>query len=360
MNAVLVHLGSGMGNMLMATPMMQMLSENGYKVDLCLQGETKDVEKLFMGWPHIRSVSSSQDQFLNEAYDVYIYGFEVKGQPIRFTNFQDAVILHPLWDWDHGFELHSEIELYTNLARLMFPGARVVTQTGCSTSSEVFPDITENTCVLVPGGGKQMIIRKWGGYGELANHLDDVAMIGLPSDLDLSNRIKFPGWVQTVFGSTLDYQGRAWHLARNFSDRQDQEFEIPGHVKNYIGKLTLDQTAALIKQAGIVVGNDCGVTHLAVALGKPVFAIVGPTSTRKVFPDFLENVTLINKNYDCQPCQEKPKLGVWRENKARHFCPFRIRCMEDITAEDVIRQIESTTGRTIRRHKIQGTQQHAH
>jgi ADP-heptose:LPS heptosyltransferase len=51
---VLVHLGSGMGNMLMATPMMEMLSKGGYKVDLCLQGQTPKVDTLFSRWPQIK------------------------------------------------------------------------------------------------------------------------------------------------------------------------------------------------------------------------------------------------------------------------------------------------------------------
>ena len=63
---VLVHLGSGMGNMLMATPMMEMLSQGGYKVDLCLQGETPKVDSLFKRCPHIRTVAAEQTPFLNQ------------------------------------------------------------------------------------------------------------------------------------------------------------------------------------------------------------------------------------------------------------------------------------------------------
>ena len=68
---VLVHLGSGMGNMLMATPMMEMLSQGGYKVDLCLQGETQKVDTLFQRWPHIRTVAAEQTPFLNQEYNIY-------------------------------------------------------------------------------------------------------------------------------------------------------------------------------------------------------------------------------------------------------------------------------------------------
>ncbi len=346
---ILIHLGSGMGNMLMATPMMVMLSRGGYRIDLCLQGETPGVEKLFERWPHVQTVSPIPETFVGGRYQIYIYGFEVHGEPIKFVNFAEASILHPLWDWQQSYELHSEIELYTDLARVIVPEQPVVTQTECAPSSRRFPEISENTCVLVPGGGKQMIIRKWQGYARLAEQLEDVAVVGLPADLDMSSRIRFPAWCHRVFGDRLDYPGQAWRLARGFAERGDRPLELPAHVKNYIGTLSLDDTAALLKQAGYVVGNDCGVIHLAVALGKPVFAIVGPSSVRKVFPGFLQNVTTIRKHYACQPCQEKPHLRVWRENFAQHFCPYHLRCMEDITVEDVLAQIENTLGISVRR-----------
>ena len=69
---VLVHLGSGMGNMLMATPMMEMLSHGGYQIDLCLQGETPKVDTLFQSWPHVRTVAAEQRPFLNQEYNIYI------------------------------------------------------------------------------------------------------------------------------------------------------------------------------------------------------------------------------------------------------------------------------------------------
>lgn len=347
-NTALVHLGSGMGNMLMATPMLEMLAKGGYTVDLCLQGETPKVDTLFHGWPYVRTVSTEQAPFLDIDYALYIYGFEVHGDPIPFKNFADAVVLHPMWDWQKGFQLHSEIELYSNLAKFIVPNVEVVTQTGCAPSDRVFDDIDSDTCVLVPGGGMQMIIRKWGGYGELAKQIKNVAVVGLPADLDHSNRVVFPDACKKIFGKTLTYQGKAWRLARHFAQRYDAPIEFPAHIKNYIGKLSLADTAALIKQAGYVVGNDCGVTHMAVALGKPVFPILGPTSRRKVFPHFLNNVSIISANYECQPCQENSALGVWREDRSQCFCPYRLRCMEDVTVAQVISHINAALGKDIR------------
>ena len=142
-----------------------------------------------------------------------------------------------------------------------------------------------------------------------------------------------------MFGATLNYQGKAWRFARRLAERHDQPIRFPSGVKNYVGLLSLDDTAALIAQAGYVIGNDCGLTHLAIALGKPTFVLVGPSSTRKVFPSFLNNCFVIARNYECQPCQEKPQLGVWRLNMGQSFCPHHIRCMNDISVDDVLSSV---------------------
>jgi ADP-heptose:LPS heptosyltransferase len=139
-----------------------------------------------------------------------------------------------------------------------------------------------------------------------------------------------------VLQNRLNHQGRAWRFARFFAERHDVTKGFASHVKDYVGKLSLEDTAALINQAGLVVGNDCGLTHLAVALGKTVFLLLGPSSSRKNWPGFLGNVHIISKGYPCQPCQEKPHLKVWQENGAQAFCPYHFRCMDDLSVDMVL------------------------
>ncbi len=50
------------------------------------------------------------------------------------------------------------------------------------------------------------------------------------------------------------------------------------------GRLTLEQTAAVIELCELYVGNDTGVTHLAGAVGTPVVAIFGPTDPERYGP----------------------------------------------------------------------------
>lgn len=333
---ILAHLGGGMGDMLLATPMVEMLGRGGHDVDVCLQGDTAGVAGLLEGWPYARRVSERPADFTQSEYDYYIYGYDVRGKPIAFPNRDAAIRLHPMWDWRFGHHLYSEVEMFTEVARAIDPTLPVIKQPSCSASSRRFPDISPRTCVLVPGGQRNVIIRAWPKFGELAERLEDVAVVGTPADLDLSNRVMFPGWMRTALGSRLDYRGRVWRLAKVLAERHDQPLRFPSHTKNYVGKLALPDTAALIRQAGVVVGNDCGVTHLAIALGKPVIVLLGPSSRARVYPSFWSHVQVISRNFECQPCQELDRgLNVWRQSMGQCFCPYSLRCMNEIDVDEV-------------------------
>jgi len=71
---------------------------------------------------------------------------------------------------------------------------------------------------------------------------------------------------------------------------------------NLAGQTTLAQMIALLDRASLILGNDSGPLHVAVALGKPIVAIYGPTS-----PDFvgpygqLQNV--LRHDVPCHPCR---------------------------------------------------------
>ena len=47
---------------------------------------------------------------------------------------------------------------------------------------------------------------------------------------------------------------------------------IPGPARDFTGKTTLPQLAALLASSDIMLGNDTGPLHLAAALGKPCVA----------------------------------------------------------------------------------------
>lgn len=71
--------------------------------------------------------------------------------------------------------------------------------------------------------------------------------------------------------------------------------------KNFVGKTSLAQSAALIHQGRLFIGPDSGLMHLACAVGTPVVAIFGPGNANKWAPR-AEPHTTVSPGLSCEPC----------------------------------------------------------
>ncbi len=89
------------------------------------------------------------------------------------------------------------------------------------------------------------------------------------------------------------------------------------------GELDLGALKALVRRARVLVCNDAGARHIAVALGTPCVVVMGPTSLEKTSLN-LERVKVVSADVDCRPC-------YLRE------CPIDHRCMTHVSAERVAR-----------------------
>ncbi len=83
--------------------------------------------------------------------------------------------------------------------------------------------------------------------------------------------------------------------------KEIEEELFKAEVKNFIGKASLIQSAALIKQSRFFVGPDSGLMHLACAVGTPVVAIFGPGNLKKWGPKGERHV-IVTENVECSPC----------------------------------------------------------
>lgn len=101
--------------------------------------------------------------------------------------------------------------------------------------------------------------------------------------------------------------------------------EITTHCNNTInlcGKLSIRQSAFLIKTSSLVIAHDTGMMHIAAAFKKIIFSIWGNTSPNfGMYPYMSDDKSIIFEvnNLKCRPCS---KLGFKKCHK-QHF-----NCME--------------------------------
>ncbi|GAB7026517.1 glycosyltransferase family 9 protein [Geotalea toluenoxydans] len=100
---------------------------------------------------------------------------------------------------------------------------------------------------------------------------------------------------------------------------------------NLAGRTSLLETAAIIAQADVLVSGDSGVLHLAAGLDVPSVALFGPSSIAKWAPQGSSG-SVVSARAACSPCSLYGTIPPCRHN---------VRCMDDITVDQVISAIES-------------------
>jgi ADP-heptose:LPS heptosyltransferase len=148
-----------------------------------------------------------------------------------------------------------------------------------------------------PGWG----FKRWHGFAELATHLPRAVVIGTAADLEADGAC-FP------------------------------RLKWPPHVRILAGRLSLPDTAALLRQCELLVSNDSGMFHLAAAVGARSLGIFGPTVPQReamVSP----NVFTITKGLDCEPqCRREWPAG-------RTACDRQIECLRALTPAEVLESL---------------------
>ncbi|MGB0886689.1 MAG: glycosyltransferase family 9 protein [Vicingaceae bacterium] len=100
--------------------------------------------------------------------------------------------------------------------------------------------------------------------------------------------------------------------------------------KNTAGKLSLNELAALLKNAQIFITNDSGPLHLAYYYKTPTVAIWGPTSAQLVGYPTSDNMKNVSLNKSCSPCFIHPKSNVAKA------CNNKIDCFKELDADKIL------------------------
>jgi ADP-heptose:LPS heptosyltransferase len=107
-----------------------------------------------------------------------------------------------------------------------------------------------------------------------------------------------------------------------------------GNVVNFTGKLRINQSASLVKNARLVISNDTGLMHIAAAYHKKILSVWGNTAPELGMSPYMpgEGSEILEvKGLPCRPCS---KLGY-------HKCPKKhFRCMNDLPEDRIIEWVK--------------------
>ncbi len=280
---VLVCAGGGIGNVVMATPAMAALSSMGFRVSVTLAPEAAGAAGLLQDWSALDSV--------------------ILGDPPPPSGFDLAV--HTVWSHVRGVHPRELSPGAVDLTRVheaeanMAP-ARELGFAGPTPAPHVERDMNApdhfglargSYLVLAPGCNPDPFWerKRWGMWDALAR--------------ELTGR----GERCVFLGTRADT--RPWMRG-------------PGRV-DLTGRTTLHRAAGVIAGSRCVIAIDCGLAHVAAALGTPTVAMFGATSEVKNRP-LGPRVRVITRDILCRPCQMLPKWGRCTEWRCMAFEPREV------------------------------------
>lgn len=264
---VAVAVGSGLGNMLNATPMIRWIAERtGRRVTVVIHGSVAQGVQLFAGAPWVDFVFPGFEYCAGRHYHVLV---------------QTTLAAHmePLCTADRWIQQHKLVDFnlhgrFVREADLFFAGL-----------ADAFgPTPQPDDPLPAP------FVR------DLAAAPEHERVIGL------ANGIKQGIWAKRQWDKTAELAARlaaeGWTL-RCFGMPE----ELVPHAEDFTG-LSIRATAAAIARCAYFIGHDGGMCHLAEKLGVPTLWLFGPTGRIKN-GRWFEQSGMLTALAPCSPCNFK-------------------------------------------------------
>jgi ADP-heptose:LPS heptosyltransferase len=289
---VLVHLATGIGNIVLATPLLLALRERLGAVDLLLHADYAGVDDLFRGWSALGTVFDGRaGEFPPGPYDVFVPAIPPFAWPRFAAQYRGRTNIVPRPP-DALFYL-DEQGYYIAFAEQLGWQQQRRPECFLPVAPASVAGITTDTLILAPGCKTgQMAKKRWPHFPALAELFRDVVVVGTLDDLVLAD-------------------GKPMRFA--------------SHVRSLIGDLSLKELAGVLAAGGAVVANDSGIGHMAAAAGVYTVLVFGPTPDTTLGA-LASNVTVLRSGLSCEPC--------WLSNRFA-ACASRITCLSDLSAARV-------------------------
>lgn len=141
---------------------------------------------------------------------------------------------------------------------------------------------------------------------------------------------KLPVEKVTEICNLLDYPVILLGGKTEFDEGEKILSQSKGNVLNYAGKVSLNQSASLVRDANVVLTNDTGLMHIGSAFKKKILSFWGNTVPEFGMVPYQSNPAskiMEVKNLKCRPCS---KLG-------HHKCPKKhFKCMHELNVNEIV------------------------
>jgi len=301
MKTVLAHLASGIGNIILSTPLIVALDRMGFVVDVLLHADYPQTVALLDKWSVIREVFDER----RRPATTRIYDYVIPAIPPFYWSYiaiNDQRALRGMRRPPDALFYEDEQEYYLWFAR----------QLGCPNefrpyySLPIGPNesfgVTTKTLVIAPGCKTgEMAAKRWPYFPQLAERFTDVGVVGTADDL------------------------------RQFDG---MPMRFPAHCRMFVDQLSLRETAELMATSGVVVANDSGLAHLAAAIGVPTVMLFGPTADQAL-GHLPPNALVLRTGMECEPCWFRERFLA---------CAAHINCLRQLTVGTVEQKVRSILG----------------
>lgn len=240
---LLVEISQGLGNCIQGTPLLRALWLMGHELDLYINSDIAEkLRPLWQGWDVIGQVITNPRQIRVRDYD---FGVSAYGRSRLTRTFAPGQCLKVT---RRHVKHQSESEANVELARWL--GYAGPTPQGFVQAAPGDFGCGPQTVVVHAGCDPANAVKRWPHWREICAQL------------------KQAGRHVLVVGTSADRSADGWEL------EHDSRFGM-----------SLPELAGALKHAGLYLGNDSGVGHLAAACGTPGLMLYGPSNPVKNAPN---------------------------------------------------------------------------
>lgn len=266
MKRILVVHAWGLGDLLMATPMLKSLALSGHEVELALfSGQQALLLKGndFLAGVHVLKKRWQLLKFFGR-YDALVVTAGTDPQKARLLN--RAIRAKDLYTAAQERDLHR-IRMNLKIVEPLLSRRTEEPYIHIPPADETvrkYLSETEKNIGFAVGSGSRQAFKRWEGFGELAKHIEGHKLLFIgPDERELAAR----------------YEGSGMTIVQE----------------------PLEKTVALIARLDLMVGNDNGLMHIAYASGTDSVTVFGMTNPKET-GGYRPNHAAVFLPMPCMPC----------------------------------------------------------